>query len=153
MPNGGHSAKRTPLDAVKPYQSLPSVCLCRVQVFAECQALGKGLFAECHILLSVALGKAGLCRVPEIWHSAKIFALGKSHVSRSVPYTFIASEKKMSLCSIASNFKPCMNGEFAKAYVNCVISQQSRALICVFSMFILCLLQFMECLVHRPPSI
>jgi hypothetical protein len=49
-----------------------------VQVFAECQALGKGLFAECHILSSAALSKAGLCRVLKIWHSAKIFALGKS---------------------------------------------------------------------------
>ena len=57
--------------------------LCRVQVFVECQALGKSLFAECHILSSAVLSKAGLCRVPEIWHSAKIFALGKSHVSRS----------------------------------------------------------------------
>jgi len=55
-----------------PYQSLPSVSLCRVQVFAEC-----------HILPSATLGKASLCRVPEIWHSAKIFALGKSRVSRS----------------------------------------------------------------------
>jgi hypothetical protein len=55
-----------------------------VQVFAECQALGKGLFVECHILPSAALDNAGLCRVPEIWHSAKIFALGKSRVSRSV---------------------------------------------------------------------
>jgi len=64
-------------------QALGKDSLCRVQVFAECQALGKGLFAECHILPSAALGKAGLCRVPEIWHSAKIFALGKSRVSRS----------------------------------------------------------------------
>ena len=71
---------------LSPYQSLPSVCLCRVQVFAECQALGKGLFAECHILPSAALGKAGLYRVPEIWHSAKIFALGKSRVSRSASW-------------------------------------------------------------------
>jgi len=53
-----------------------------VSAFAECQAL----FAECHILPSAALGKAGLCRVPEIWHSAKIFALGKSRFSRSVIY-------------------------------------------------------------------
>jgi len=41
------------------------------------------VFAECHILPSAALDKAGLCRVPEIWHSVKIFALGKSRVSRS----------------------------------------------------------------------
>ena len=73
MPNGGHSAKRTSLDAVRP---LP--------IFAECQALGKGHFAECHILPSAALGEAGLCRVPEIWHSAKIFALDKSRFSRSM---------------------------------------------------------------------
>ena len=65
MPNGGHSAKRMPLDAVRP---LP--------IFAKCLPLpsarhsAKTAFAECHILPSVALGKAGLCRVPEIWHSA-----------------------------------------------------------------------------------
>ena len=59
-----------------PYQSLTSVCLlCREQVL--------GLFAECHILPSAALGKAGLCRVLEIYYSAKIFTLGKSCFSRS----------------------------------------------------------------------
>ena len=42
-----------------------------------------GLFAECHILSSAALGKAGLCRVLEIYYSAKIFTLGKSCFSRS----------------------------------------------------------------------
>ena len=102
-------AKRTPLDAVRPLPifveclPLPSACLalgkdslCRVQVFAECQAFGKGLFAECHILSSAALGKAGLCRVPEIWHSAKIFALGKSRVSRSVGITCARSASSWS---------------------------------------------------------
>jgi len=34
VPNGGHSAKRTPLDAVRPPTNL-----CRVSAFAECRSL------------------------------------------------------------------------------------------------------------------
>ena len=64
-----------------PYQSLPSVCLCRVPGTRQRQPLPSAVlcqvpgtqqrplcrvpyFAEC------GAGKAGLCRVPEIWHSA-----------------------------------------------------------------------------------
>ena len=63
--------------------------LCRVSVFAECQALDKASFAEYHYLPSAALGKERLsrqrrlCRVPEIWHSANHIALGKGVVSSS----------------------------------------------------------------------
>ena len=57
--------------------------LCRVPFFAECPALGKELFAECNSLPSAALGKEGLCRVPDFLHSAKQFALGKDPVSSS----------------------------------------------------------------------
>ena len=57
----GHSAKGTTTDAVCPGP------LCRVPLFAECQALGKD----------------PLCRVPVVCHSANLAALGKVTVSRS----------------------------------------------------------------------
>jgi len=63
--------------------ALGKVWLCRVPYFAEYQTLGKALFAECQVSLSAALGKGGLCQVPDIWHSAKILALGKVPVSCS----------------------------------------------------------------------
>ena len=68
--------------------ALGKVWLCRVPYFAECQTLGKDLFAECQVSPSAALGKGGLCRVPDIWHSAKIPALGKVPVSYSVQCDF-----------------------------------------------------------------
>jgi hypothetical protein len=54
-----------------------------VSFFVECVALGKEPFAECFSLPSAALGKERLCQVPDIWHSAKHFALGKVALSGS----------------------------------------------------------------------
>jgi hypothetical protein len=51
--------------------------------FAECRALGKAIFAECLTLPRAALGKKPLCRVPDIWHSAKHMTLDKDAVSGS----------------------------------------------------------------------
>ena len=51
--------------------------------FTECPALSKALFAECNSLPSAALGKEGLCRVPDFLHSAKQFAFSKDSVSSS----------------------------------------------------------------------
>jgi hypothetical protein len=61
-----------------------------VSGFAESQTLGKEVlcrvlfFAECFSVPSAALGKKGLCRVPNFFHSAKPIALGKGAVSNSV---------------------------------------------------------------------
>jgi hypothetical protein len=74
--------------------------VCRVSIFAECSTLDKKFFAECFSLpsiwhsakeeftvcfplLSATLGKQALCRVPDILHSAKLWTLGKGHVSGS----------------------------------------------------------------------
>jgi hypothetical protein len=51
--------------------------------FAECLPLPSATFAECFSLPSAALGKERLCRVPDIWHSANLFTLGKEAVSGS----------------------------------------------------------------------
>ena len=89
-PSQGHSAKVT---AVSCRQLLSM--LCRVPMFAECQAVGKSMFAECFYmprarhsaksffaecfgLPCAALGKESLCRVPDILRSANYFALGKA---------------------------------------------------------------------------
>jgi hypothetical protein len=72
-----------------------------VSSFAECSGLGKKFFAKCFYLPtardsakdeftvcfplpSVALGKEDLCRVPDVWLSAKLWTLGKVLVSGSV---------------------------------------------------------------------
>jgi len=71
----GYRYPRAPLCRVPNFAeclALGKVWLCRVPYFAECQTLGKALFAECQVSPSAALGKGGLCRVPDIWHSAKI---------------------------------------------------------------------------------
>lgn len=95
VPNGRRSAKfdvgREPLPqaAFAECLALGKGWMYRVLIFAECMALGKEGFAECSSLPSVALGKIALYRVPAIWHSAKIFALGKGAVSGSVSVTRI----------------------------------------------------------------
>ena len=48
----GHSAKGTTTDAVCPGPPLLSAPLCRVLLFAECQTLGKEIFAECVVWYS-----------------------------------------------------------------------------------------------------
>jgi hypothetical protein len=60
--------------------------LCRASGFAERPTLGKEPFAEGFSLPSAALDKERLCRVPDIWHSAKHFALGKVALSGSGRY-------------------------------------------------------------------
>jgi hypothetical protein len=65
------------------WEALGKDSICQVSVFADCQALGTEVFAECFAFPSAALGKFGLCRVRNIWHSANSFALGKDRVSCS----------------------------------------------------------------------
>ena len=108
----GHSAKLTAAYGVSwcrwfaEWRALPSVehyakasllsaFLCRVSdtkqkgYLPECLTLPsvqhstKSLFAKCLSLLSAALGKLSLCRVPVILRSANIFVLGKERVSGS----------------------------------------------------------------------
>jgi hypothetical protein len=76
--NGGHSAKVTPGRAVS-----------RRHSFAECQSLpsvrhsAKSLYTESFFLPRAALGKRWLCRVPDIWRSAKHLTLGNLAVCGS----------------------------------------------------------------------
>ena len=106
MPNGRRSAKfdvgreRLPQAAFAECPPLPSAWHSAKRAFTECytlpsafhsHALGKYEFAECSSLPSAALGKIALCRVPDIWHSAKSFALGKEAESGSVSHTMASS--------------------------------------------------------------
>jgi len=45
----------------------------------------------------LALGKECLCRVPEIWPSAKPQALGKARVFSSVGYSLLSYSKKRTI--------------------------------------------------------
>jgi hypothetical protein len=83
----GTRQRMTPLIAWRSFAE----CLTLGKVFfAECFSLpsvwrsAKGDFTVCFSLPSVALGKESLCRVPDIWHSAKPRTLGKDRVSGSV---------------------------------------------------------------------
>ena len=74
MPNSRHSAKKAVTAVSRAAYAecryfaeslaLDKEALSRVHFFVEYPALGKELFAECNSLPSAALGKEGLCRVP-----------------------------------------------------------------------------------------
>jgi hypothetical protein len=62
---------------------------------------GKAIFAECLTLPRAALGKEPLCRVPDIWHSAKHMTLGKDTVSGIVVWSSMGSMPRTMLWSLS----------------------------------------------------
>jgi hypothetical protein len=71
--------------------------LCRASGFAERPTLGKEPFAEGFSLPSAALDKERLCRVPDIWHSAKLLCLVVAGTLELLQQYFLANEQRFSL--------------------------------------------------------
>jgi hypothetical protein len=58
-------------------------CLCRVLLYAECSALGKGVLCREPNFTECGTRQSRLCRVPDKRHSAKNTTLGKASDSGS----------------------------------------------------------------------
>ena len=92
VPNSRHTAKKDVAEHRYAGQPMSSAALLPRAWHSAKNSFVESLFftecpAECNFSSSAALGKEGLCRVPDFLHSAKQFALSKDPVSGSDPLT------------------------------------------------------------------
>jgi hypothetical protein len=142
---GRHSAKPSPLPSVnrgKEWRRPTAVTWCWLSAkgrFAECQALpsawrsAKSRYAESFSLPRAALGKRRLCRVPDIWHSAKRPALGNFALCGSVwPRIALLFLVVAVLCRVIWNWLSRLQ-EISTSFFDHYIGIEHVCLLCLFT--------------------